>query len=358
MLSIGIIGYGRIGAEHARWIAQCGRAVVTKVADPTPERRELAHRRGLSVVADPAELLADKKVQAVLLSVPTAMHCDLALAALAAGKHVMVEKPMALDLAQSQRMADEAKRRGLMLSVFHNRRWDIDFLTIKEAIAAGTVGKPINIESRLGQFASCVGPAAKEYRPNWRNEAAFGGGGLNDWGSHFVDQMLQLLLPAKPVRVFAQLRANVWSHDCDDFARVMIDFDNGVAALVEINTTTTQPLPRWHIDGAAGSITAPHSEVFDTNVWADMRFVPAVGNRQSAAVSKARPGLTESIIWSRFAAAVEGDGEPAVTVETVLPTMRLLDAARQSAQSGRAIMMQGLKDNEPQRPQRSTEEED
>lgn len=339
MLSIGIIGYGRIGAEHADWIAQCGRAVVTAVADPTPARRELAQRRGLAVVADPVELLTDKKVQAVLLSVPTAMHCDLALAALAAGKHVMVEKPMALDLSQSQRMADEAKRRGLVLSVFHNRRWDIDFLTIKDVISAGTVGQLINIESRLGQFASCVGPAAKEYRPNWRNEAAYGGGGLNDWGSHFVDQMLQLLLPAKPIRVFAQLRANVWSQDCDDFARVMIDFDNGVAAMVEINTTTTQPLPRWHVDGTEGSITSPHSEVFDTHVWADMRFVSAAGDRQPVAVPKARSGLTESIIWSRFAGAVEGDGEPAVTVDSVLPTMRLLDAARQSAQSGRAVLV-------------------
>jgi predicted dehydrogenase len=283
--------------------------------------------------------LADDNVQAVLLSVPTVMHCDLALVALAAGKHVMVEKPMALDLSQSQRMADEAKRRGLVLSVFHNRRWDIDFLTIKDVISAGTVGQLINIESRLGQFASCVGPAAKEYRPNWRNEAAYGGGGLNDWGSHFVDQMLQLLLPARPIRVFAQLRANVWSQDCDDFARVMIDFDNGVAAMVEINTTTTLPLPRWHVDGTAGSITAPHSEAFDTHVWADMRFVPAVGGRQPVAVPKARPGLTESIIWSRFAGAVEGDGEPAVTVDSVLPTMRLLDAARQSAQSGRAVLV-------------------
>ena len=92
-----------------------------------------------------------------------------------------------------------------MLSVFHNRRWDVDYLTVRDAIGSGSFGKLINLESRLGQFSSCVGPAAKEYHPNWRNEASFGGGGLYDWGSHFVDQIWRILLPARPMRVFAQL---------------------------------------------------------------------------------------------------------------------------------------------------------
>src|SRR6185503_18107590 len=176
---------------------------------------------------------------------------------LAAGKHVMVEKPMALDLPQARALVEEAERRRLVLGVFQNRRWDLDYLTVRAAIESGAFGRVLNVESRLGQFASCVGPAAREYRPNWRNEASFGGGGLYDWGSHFVDQMWRLMWPAKPLRVFAQLRANVWSSDCDDFARVCIDFDNGAAGLVEINTTTTRPLPRWHVDGMEGSAFSP-----------------------------------------------------------------------------------------------------
>lgn len=342
MTSVGIIGFGRIGAEHSQWINASQSARVVGVADATPARRELATSRGLKVVADVQAVLDDRSIDAVLIAVPTAMHFDLALRALAAGKHVMVEKPMALDLAQSEHLTVEAKRRGLVLSVFHNRRWDVDVLTVKAAIDSGVLGKLINIESRLGQFASCVGPAAKEFRPNWRNEAAFGGGGLYDWGSHFVDQVWRLLLPAKPVRVFAQLRANVWSNDCDDFARLTIDFDNGVAALVEINTTTTRPLPRWHLDGSAGSASAPHSDAFDTNVWADLRFTPATGDDRAArALPKAATGLTESMIWDTFATAVDGKGEPAVTAESVLPTMMLLDAARQSAKTGQAVDVSG-----------------
>ena len=199
-----------------------------------------------------------------------------------------------------------------MLSVFHNRRWDADYLTVQAAVASGMFGKLINVESRLGQFASCVGPAAPEYRPGWRNEAAFGGGGLYDWGSHFVDQAWRLLWPARPLRVFAQLRGNVWTRDCDDFARVCIDFDNGCAAMVEINTTTAPPAAplasgRHHRIGAA-----PASAAFDTASGPTCAS-PRPTAEPPARSRRAAPGLTEPRIWDRFAAAVRGEGPPAVT---------------------------------------------
>lgn len=344
-LGVGIIGYGRIGAEHAGWIAAAGAGVSVVAADDvTPARNHLAASRGLRTYTDLEAMLADPLVGAVLVSTPTAMHFDHASRALAAGKHVMVEKPMAMDLEQSRTLVQQARRRGLLLSVFHNRRWDLDYLTVKAAIESGAFGRVINVESRLGQFASCVGPAAREYHPAWRNERHFGGGGLYDWGSHFVDQLWRLLWPARPVRVFAQLRGNVWSTDCDDFARVLIDFDEGnqalgrgVVGLVEINTTTTRPLPRWHIDGTAGSAFSPYSPQFDTAVWASLRHTPAKEGEPSHTFPPAPAGLSEPQIWQRFAAAVRGEGEPAVIADSVLPTMALLDAARQSSCTGTAV---------------------
>jgi predicted dehydrogenase len=226
----------------------------------------------------------------------------------------------------------------------------VDYLTVKAAIDSGAFGKLINVESRLGQFASCVGPAAREYHPNWRNEGSFGGGGLYDWGSHFVDQLWRLLHPARPVRVYAQLRGNVWSADCDDFARVLVDFDNGVVGMVEVNTTTSRPLPRWHLDGTGGSAFSPFSLEFDTKVWASLRFTPAPRQEgvegdetetKSRTFPMAPPGLTETQIWERFATAVRGEGEPAVTAASVLPTMALLDAARESSRTGGAVEVAG-----------------
>jgi predicted dehydrogenase len=335
-MRIGIIGFGRIGAAHANWLSRNQIVTPVAAADPTTPRLQMAMQRGLAVHSDLQSMLSDPAIDTVLVATPTSMHFDHTIAALAAGKHVMVEKPMAMDMPQARQMLAAAASANKILSVFHNRRWDADYLAMCQAIQSGVVGKVFNVESRLGQWASCVGPAAVEYRPGWRNEAAFGGGGLFDWGSHFIDQLWRLMLPARPLRVFAQLRGNVWTSDCDDFARICIDFDNGAVGLVEINTTTMLPLPRWHVDGAAGSITSPHSLEFDVNKWAELDFAPADGSPPRR-LPQAPAGLNEAQIWQRFAAAAAGDGEPAVIAESVLPTMAILDAARQSSRSGHAI---------------------
>src|SRR5688572_25293041 len=308
-MRVGIIGFGRIGAEHAAWMRSATGVEPVAVADVTPARRELAASRGLHAHERYDALLNDPQIDAVLVSSATAMHHEHASDALSAGKHVMVEKPMTLDLKQSAELVQQARRVGRVLSVFQNRRWDVDYLTVLDAVRGGRFGKVINVESRIGQWASCVGPAAKEWRPGWRNEANFGGGGLYDWGSHFIDQLWQLMLPAKPMRVFAQLRGNVWARDCDDFARVCIDFDDGsggggAVGMVEINTTTTRPLPRWHIDGTAGSAESPHSLAFDLDTWAKLDFAPADAPTTTTPLPRASGTLSEPRIWERFAAAV------------------------------------------------------
>lgn len=338
-LRIGIIGFGRIGAEHARWLAACGVAIPVAVADPTPARRAIAESRGLATVESHEALLARKDIDAVLITTPTSMHFEHAGAALHAGKHVMVDKPVTLDLEQARQLATAAKRQAVVLSVFQNRRWDIDYLTVQRAVQAGTFGKVINVESRLGQWASCIGPAAKEYRPGWRNEAGFGGGGLYDWGSHFIDQLWRLMLPAKPQSVFAQLRGNVWTNDCDDFARLCINFDSGAVGMVEINTTTTATLPRWHIDGSTGSAESPFSPGFDTAEWARLMFTPARALTTKQPIPLAPAGLSEIDIWQRFTQACRTQTAPAVTIDSVLPTMALLDAARESSRTGQAAAL-------------------
>jgi predicted dehydrogenase len=338
MISVGIIGFGRIGAEHAGWLASAKGIRAVAASDPTPARRQLAEQRGLRTHATVEGLIADPAVDVALVSTPTALHLEHASMALREGKHVMIEKPMALDFSGARAIAQLAQDGRRTVSVFHNRRWDVDYLTVKRAMELGTFGRVINVESRIGQWASCVGPAAREWRPGWRNEAGFGGGGLYDWGSHLVDQLWRMMLPAKAVRVFAQLRGNVWTADCDDFARVLIDFDNGAVGMVEINTTTTRPLPRWHVDGLRGSAESPYSLAFDLEVWSQVTFAPADGGTAELLPrATATETMSETAIWEQFGAAVRGEGEPAVTAESVLPTMRLLDAARQSSQRGCAV---------------------
>lgn len=337
-LSVGIVGFGRIGAEHAGWIQASRHLRVGAVFDPTPARADIAGSRGFDGASSLDRMLADSSIDAVLISTPTSMHFEQASLAIRAGKHVMVEKPVALDAQHAIELKSLADARGVKLCVFQCRRWDIDFLTVKRAIDRNTFGRVFNIESRLGKWSSCVGPAAKEYYPNWRNEHAFGGGALFDWGSHFVDQLWQLMLPARPINVLAQLRGNVWSKDCDDFARVLIDFDNGATGLCEINTTTTRPLPRWHIDGELGSASAPYSLAFDTHEWAKLELTRA-GDRETVAVEKAPPGLSETQIWDAFAGSIRTESAPPVSMDSVVSTMKLLDAARESSDGGKPVTL-------------------
>lgn len=334
MLKVAIIGYGRIGAEHAEWIRAAG-LPISAVYAPPPARLAVAAKRGLPTSPDFASALS--AADAALISTPTSLHFPHASAALAAGKHVMVEKPMALDFAQSLALRDLAVKHRRTLSVFHCRRWDADFLAVRALLASGALGKVFNIESRLGQFASCVGPAAKEWRPGWRTEAAYGGGGLYDWGSHFVDQLQILLAPARVIRVSAQLRPVLWSADCDDFARLTLEFDTGVSALCEINTVTSRPLPRWHLDGTEGSASSPPSPEFSTATWARLEVTRADG--KPVPIPAGDPHLSESDLWSHFARACRDGTPPPITIESVLPTMRILSAAQTSAEQHRTITL-------------------
>jgi scyllo-inositol 2-dehydrogenase (NADP+) len=329
-MRIGVLGYGRIGAEHCGWIARAG-LQVSAVLDPTPARRDLARSRGLPVVANLADLHA--ACDAVLVATPSALHADDALAAIAAGRHVMIEKPLALRLAPALAVADAARNRGVTACVFHCRRWDSDFLRVRGLLASGIVGRVFNVESRLGQWASCVGPAAPEWNPQWRTQAAWGGGALYDWGSHFLDQLHVLLAPSRPLRVHAQLRPTLWSRDCDDLARVHIEFSGGELALMEINTSTTHPLPRWHLDGTFGSASSPPSPTFDTSIWARLNIRPTTPPGHSPTPDfSTPPQLTEPDIWKSFATAARTGTQPPIPIDSALDTMRLLEAALISAE--------------------------
>src|SRR3954471_203035 len=134
MISVGIVGFGRIGAEHAGWLSKCANARALAVADATAARQEMARGRGLVVYSTIEELLRDPAVDAVVVSTPTSMHFEHVQLALNAGKHVLVEKPMALDLEAALGMAELAERKKRVLSVFQNRRWDVDYLTVAKHV--------------------------------------------------------------------------------------------------------------------------------------------------------------------------------------------------------------------------------
>ena len=183
-LDVALIGYGYAGKTfHAPLIASVPGLRLAAVGSRDPAKVH-ADRPAVVVERDAADLLA-MPIDLVVIATPNDTHFDLARRALAAGKHVVVDKPFTVTLAEARELAALAKQRGRILSVFHNRRWDGDFLTVRRLIASGALGDVAYFESHFDRYRPRV-------RARWREQPGGGGGLWYDLGPHLVDQALQL----------------------------------------------------------------------------------------------------------------------------------------------------------------------
>jgi predicted dehydrogenase len=195
-LRVALVGYGVAGASfHAPLIAATDGLVLHGVVTRDPKRRtQLAARFPDAIaVAALADVVAD--VDLVVVASPNRFHVDLACAALEAGKHVVVDKPLAVTSAEARALATQAETAGVVLTAFHNRRWDDDFLTLRRVVAEGRLGRLLTLESRFDRWR----PQLKEGAWREGGDPADGGGLLLDLGSHLVDQAVQLLGPVSSV---------------------------------------------------------------------------------------------------------------------------------------------------------------
>ncbi|MCW2982658.1 MAG: oxidoreductase, partial [Conexibacter sp.] len=195
-LRVALAGYGLAGsAFHAPLIAATDGLELAAVVTRDPGRRaQLAAEHPQAVAVD---ALADAldAVDVVAIASPNRFHAELAQAAIEAGRHVIVDKPLAVTAADAGALAAAARAAGVVLSVFHNRRWDDDFLTLRRVAGEGRLGTLLRVESRFDRWRPQIRQGA------WREHAdpADGGGLLLDLGSHLVDQMVQLLGPVSTV---------------------------------------------------------------------------------------------------------------------------------------------------------------
>ena len=310
--------------------------VVSRRPETGPAIEELGARR----FARLEEALADERVDLVVLATPNDLHAPQALAALAAGKHVVTDKPMALSAGEARSMTAAAGRSGRLLTCFQNRRWDGDFLTVRKALAGGAVGELVSLETSWND----------PRKPRtWRSEAARGGGRWIDLGSHLVDQVLQLA--GAPVeRVYAQFRSGVHDNDVEDHACCLLTFANGVLAQVTTSSVARVPKRRWFVAGSSGTLIQrgfdPQEEAMKAGDIDAARpsarngaslFRDCGGETRQTEVEPV-PGRWRSY-YENVAAAVLGREEPAVTCESVCEVVRVLEAAAESAASGEAVTL-------------------
>ncbi|MCC6579738.1 MAG: Gfo/Idh/MocA family oxidoreductase [Phycisphaeraceae bacterium] len=257
----GIIGYGgafNMGKYHADAInAQLGMKTVA-VCDLDPKRTEQAKTElGQQILTTNKveEMMAMREVDMVVVILPHNIHGSVCAAAARAGKHVVTEKPFCITIEEADEMLAAAKASGTMLSCFHNRRWDGDFLRLLGLVRDGAIGNVYHIEAASAGYG----------RPRnwWRSSKEISGGTLYDWGAHYCDWTLNIA-NKRIASVSGLLQKRYWHQsDNEDYAKATIRFEDGTSAEIEQGSLAAISRPGWRILGDTGGLSngGPHQEI-------------------------------------------------------------------------------------------------
>jgi predicted dehydrogenase len=341
-LRIGLVGYGFGGRYfHAPLLASAAGCDFLGVVTNSDERRSAftAEFPGRATFDSLGQLVA-AGAEAVTISTPAGTHIELTQQALRLGLAVVCDKPFALDAASARETVLLSEQLEVPLTVYQNRRWDSDFLTVRKALADGVLGDPVRFESRFERFAPDPGPPAS------------GGGTLRDFGSHLVDQALVLFGPAHSV--YAEMHTPSAPAAVDDDVFVAITHAGGVHSQIWGSWRQNAPGPRYRVTGTAASyIVVPDMESQEERLVAGQS--PATSPEWGAEPEHRwgrvfRDGTSEVLpsergawdtFYPAFAAAVRDAGPVPVPVNPwdAVATAQVLDAARESAALGQVVTL-------------------
>jgi predicted dehydrogenase len=336
-LRVALIGYGYAGRVfHAPLI----RAVQGLSLDFVASRdaaRVHADLPDVEVIDDPLRAAIDQRADLIVIASPNDSHAPLARAALQAGRNVVVDKPFTLSLAEARELAELAEETGRLLSVFQNRRWDTDFLAIREAIKQGVIGEPMHLESRLERFRP-------EVRERWREQAGPGSGVLWDLAPHLIDQVIQLL--GQPDFVQASTAAQREGAQTDDWAHVVLGFGER-RAILQMGMLAAGGSTRFLVHGTRGSIVKNAADPQEAQLIAGLRPGDArwgIDEDDLLAYEGAQPARRiaaphgdQSRYYAAIRDALQGHGENPVTPAQAVEAMAVLEAAVVSAREGRTV---------------------
>lgn len=338
-LRTAVIGFGLSGRVfHTPLIAADPAYSLDAIVTNNPERaaRAAALHPGAAILPDADALFSRPgDFDVVVIGTPPATHADLALAAIGHGLHVVVDKPFALSSGEGRGVSDAARQAGVVLSVFQNRRWDADFLTVARLVADGALGQVHTFESRFERWK----PAGLR---DWKDTAGLAGGGgiLFDLGTHVIDQALALFGPAASVYGETR-RLSGGTSDADEDAFVAIRHASGVDSHLSLGLHFAVPAPRFRVLG-----TKAGYEVFGT----DGQEAALDGGASPADPGYGRlpedqwgrlgtPGALEPVpaavgdypaFYRGFAAAVHGNGPAPVDPADAIATLEIIEQVHQA----------------------------
>ncbi|MEV1050737.1 Gfo/Idh/MocA family oxidoreductase [Streptomyces sp. NPDC049887] len=348
---VGLVGYGLAGSVfHAPLVAATEGLALDTIVTSSEERREQARAEFPDVrFAATADALWERadELDLVVIASPNKTHVPIATAALEAGLPVVVDKPLAGTAAEARALAGLAEKHGLLLSVFQNRRWDNDFLTLRRLIEDGELGEVQRFESRFERWRP-------QLKGGWRESGAPEeiGGLLYDLGSHVVDQALTLFGPA--VRVYAESDVRRPGAETDDDTFIAVTHAGGVRSHLYVSATASQLGPRFRVLGSAAGYVKYGLDPQEAALRDGARPEPGrpwgqeprelwgrVGSGESPLTGGGHPVETlpgdYPAYYAGVAAALRDGTAPPVTAYEAADALDVLEAARRSARDGVAV---------------------
>lgn len=333
-IGVGLVGYGLGGRVfHAPFIQATRGMALHAVVSSDPDKVH-AQLQGMDVVSSIEELLARPEIDLVVISTPDELHASHAIAALEAGKHVLVDKPFATSLADARRVQAVAERSGRMLTVFQNRRWDADFLTLKRLIAEDRLGRIVQFESHFDRWRPEV-PAI------WK-EARIGGSWL-DLGPHLVDQAVVLF--GRPDAVTANLATLREGAPSPDWFHVVLHYP-GMRAVLHSSKLAADHQLRFAVHGTKGSWIKHGLDTQEPAIIAGAKpggaelgedptpGLFAAGNSPDQRLEIANERGDYTGFWQALAMALQGEGSNPVPASQAITVMEVLEAGMESSAKG------------------------
>jgi len=353
-LQVALIGYGGAGRIfHAPLINGVPGLQLTCIVSSQSDAVQ-RDWPGVCCVASASQAMADPAIDLVVIATPNGSHFQLAQAALQAGKHVVVDKPCTVTLAETEALLELARRQGRVLTVFQNRRFDSDFLALRQVIESGQLGRVVQVDSHFDRYRPSV-PV------RWREQDLPGSGLWFDLGPHLVDQAVvlfgrpdALLLEQANLREGAQV--NDWFH-------AVLRYDSrhgGLRVILHASTLVAEQGPRWVAHGTQGSFTKfgldvqedalkagqrPQLEAIDG--WGQdpqhghllrMEAIPGVSTPVSVRTETPAPPGNYLAYYAQLRDHLWGRApQPGVTAAQVHAVMQLLTLGAESAAEGRFV---------------------
>jgi predicted dehydrogenase len=347
-LNVGLIGYGYAGATfHAPLIAAVPGLKLTAIASSRPQDVQ-ADWPDVRVHPTPQALMEQPDIDMVVIATPNDTHAPWAAQALSAGKHVVVDKPFTLTVSQAQQLIGLAQQHQRLLSVFHNRRWDGDFLSVQALLQTGELGRITHVESHFDRYRP-------EVRDRWRESGTPGSGLWFDLGPHLLDQAVQLL--GLPQSLWLDQACQRQDAKADDWFHAVLRYDR-MRVVLHASALTARVAPRFVVHGTQGSCVKWGLDTQEDALKSGLR--PQAGSTQSdwgmdpqplhLTLAEATSGLVSRqqlcqpgnypLYYAQVRDAITQGAPNPVSAQEALQVMALIELGTLSAAQGRVVAVQ------------------